>query len=104
MQIQTIMPRIGLAVKSYELQGTGPQGEKITRTITLTTDSSAQVTIDKLQPGKWIFFVEAKNADGDVLGQGGTEVQIEAGQKANVSITVSPPEGPGELKVNVSWT
>lgn len=104
IRIQTIMPGIDMAIKGYELRGTGPQGEMITRTITLTTGSSAQVSIDKLQPGKWVFFVEAKNTNGDVLGQGGTEVQIEAGKKANTSITVSPPEGPGELKVNVSWT
>lgn len=106
MKMQTIMPNENdMTIYRYELHGIGPEVEEITEVITLTelTDPSAQVTIDKLQPGKWNFTVTAKNADGVALGRGGAEVQIEAGETVTAPITISSLEDPGELKVNVSW-
>ena len=96
---RTIVPSVDLEIASYDVQGSGPEGAAFSASA--VTGSSSQW--DDLVAGSWAVTADGKNAEGEVVATGTANATIVAGETAQATITVSPPEGQGSIQVDLSW-
>ena len=95
----TLLPAIDMDIASYDIKGTGPNGE----IFNITSDQSI-VEVPDLALGDWTVHINGKNADNDIIGQGSASTVVNVGTTSYVSIPVSPLTGAGTLNVSIAWT
>lgn len=78
------------------LKGNGPQGLLIEKTSTNNTFTF------ELAPGTWTFYAEGRASNSIPLAAGSLVLQVKAGDSKNLSLTLLPLEGNGQL--SISWT
>ncbi len=95
-----ILPNIPLDVESYDITGTGPSGSSLT-----VTDFTGTTYLNTtLVPGVWTFTAEGKNENGTIIVTSPeTEVTLEAGQTASVSLLCVPMAGTGTFTLTLEW-
>ncbi len=96
---RTIVPSVDLDIASYDVQGSGPDGAAFSASA--VTGASSQW--DDLAAGSWEVTADGKNAEGVVVATGAATATIVAGETAQATITVAPPDGQGSIQVDVSW-
>ena len=95
----TLLPEIDMDIASYDIKGTGPNGE-----IFNVSSSQSIVEVPDLALGDWTVHINGKNADNDIIGQGSASTVVNVGTTSYVSIPVSPLTGAGTLNVSIAWT
>jgi len=100
---KTLMPPISMDVASYDIRGTGPN--PVYDQFSDLGNTTGQLTLSHINPGLWTITVDAKNADGTIIGhvQTNPPVLIEAGQTTNSQIDILPLTGPGVLTLIAQW-
>jgi N-acetylneuraminic acid mutarotase len=96
---KVIQPGLDMAVASYDIFGSGPNGSNFQRTGII----GATLTLDALATGAWNITVDARNAGGIIIASGYSTVTITAGDTITTNITVSPLTGTGALQVTLNW-
>lgn len=96
---RTILPSISMVIASYEVSCIGPDGA----TLTETTQSDSNITLDNLLNGVWNLTVKAKNLDDALIGSGQTTVTVLSNETISATVIVFPIEGTGSLELNVTW-
>jgi len=76
----------------------------ITGTLNITTDTSAEISLQNIAAGNWHLKIDAKDNSGTIVYAGETDVTISAGIITNVSLTLNPIEtGTGGIYIHVGW-
>jgi len=97
---RTIVPDFDMTIATYDIRGSGPASDSFEE---LNWPSSSSLVVHSLIPGDWTVEVDAKNADGIIIGDGSTDVIVAAGTVTPATIIISPLEGDGLLTVNIEW-
>jgi hypothetical protein len=99
-QARDILPGIPLDVESYDITGTGPGGSSLT-----VTDFTGSTYVNAtLVPGVWTITAEGKNENGTVIVTSpATEVTLQAGVTASVSLLCVPMAGTGTFTLTLEW-
>lgn len=78
--------------------------DPITGTLSLLSDSTADILLEEIPAGVWHLKVDAKDNEGVILYTGDTEVEIFAGFVTQVNLTLNPTgEGVGSIYIYVTW-
>jgi len=97
---RTIYPiGLDLGVASYNISGTGPNSETITKIATGTS-----VVLTGLVVGEWTFTVSVKNSSDVTIGTGTSTCTVKEGEANNLSVTVEQLAGTGILSLTVNWS
>jgi|GEM_PF-69590 len=94
----TLVPAISMDIASYTVSASGENGGSFT--VETTGDS---VTKSGLSFGTWTIVVNALNSSGTLIGTGTATAEVSAGAETAVSVTVTPVDGTGCLKLELSW-
>ncbi len=97
-QAKIILPEIDMTHAGYDFSGTGPGGATFN-----FIDSQPPIMASNLEPGDWTITVNAKNAEGTVIGMGEQTITLYSGQSQTINIMVTPVEGFGSVAVTVYW-
>lgn len=90
IEILASLTRQGYETKSAELN--------------LIADNIGEVNIDSVDSGTWHLTVSAEDSSGQVLYSGETDVDVIAGETAEVYLTLKPITGvTGNIYIHVSW-
>ncbi|MFW6180502.1 MAG: fibronectin type III domain-containing protein [Spirochaetota bacterium] len=94
----TLHPDVDMTPARYDFDGKGPGGATFT-----LTDAQTPAMVSNLAPGDWIVSVNAKNAEGTVIGYGSAEATLAAEGSQQLTVTVYPVDGYGSLDITVYW-
>lgn len=76
----------------------------LSKTINITTDTSATMLFNEVAVGTWKVKVDAKDADGKVLYTGESEVIVVENTLSQVNLTLNPvSSGVGSVQINITW-
>jgi len=92
-------PGLDLTIASYDISGAGPSSE----TFSLPGVQGATATAKNLRTGSWTVTATGKNAAGTAITQASKNVNVVAGNTANVNITCILFPGNGYLYLGFSW-
>jgi len=96
--IQTLEPSVSMDAASYEVTGSGPNGDTFSFSSTDTV-----VVITNLAVGTWTVSIIAENADGTAIGSGSQSIDVAMGQTTTITISVTPLTGTGTLNLSAFW-
>lgn len=96
----TIVPDFDMTIVTYDIRGTGPDSDSFEELDWLT---NSPLMVHSLTPGNWLIEVDAKNADGIIIADGSTNVDVVGGAITPATIIITPLEGNGLLTVNIDW-
>lgn len=97
---RTIEPSFLMEANSYDISGSGPDGESFYQT-NVTTDTT---TITNLLEGYWTVTVTAYNIDGEGIATG-EKITYVASNSTNIcAVDVTPLVGFGTLYLTMDWT
>ena len=97
---KTLKPPVVMEVNRYDIQGTlEGGGDSFQKTVPVGQSFSQS----GLTPGLWTILVDARNADGTIIGDGGSTAQISAGSTTTVQIEIAPLSEVGTLDLMVQW-
>ena len=99
-EVQTIEPDLDMDIAVYDVIGTGPGGASFEQ-LGITDTTVVQAS---LIPGEWSIRVDAKNAEGVIIGRGSVVVQIAAGEVTSTTVTVLPLPGAAQPRPESSWS
>lgn len=91
-----IGPQSGWQIASYRLTCTSPEGEIITKTL---GRASGDIT---LKAGGWNILVEGLAADGSILVENQTQIDVSAGRIINLPISLHLAKGKGSVQIAFS--
>ncbi len=94
-----ILPEIDMNPAAYLIEGEGPNDASFSQEISPGTSSLRL----RLLIGEWDMTVTALNEAGEAIGEGAETVTILENKTVDLSITVVPFEGNGELSLALSW-
>jgi predicted GH43/DUF377 family glycosyl hydrolase len=78
--------------------------ETISHNLNLLSDSSAEVTFEKIEVGAWHLRIDAKNIQGNIIYTGETEVTILENITVEVNLILEQvSNGIGDVHINVTW-
>ncbi|POR00845.1 hypothetical protein AU468_09355 [Alkalispirochaeta sphaeroplastigenens] len=100
-QQTTLEPELSMDISSWVVSGTGPGDAGFDHAV--EGENPGQIVREGLRGGDWTITVEAKNAEGDVIGRGRSVATVRGGSETTTNIRVSPLEGKGTLKLEVRW-
>ncbi|NBF40525.1 MAG: hypothetical protein GVY14_08915 [Spirochaetes bacterium] len=95
---QSLLPDLDMDVDSYVVSGSGPDGASFER-----TTAGGLIVVEELTTGFWVIDVVGYNLDGVDVASGSGETIISAGETSQLTVAVRPYEGPGTLRVSVTW-
>ncbi len=97
---KTLVPPVVMEVSGYDIQGTLEGGGDSFQTSIQVDESFSR---SGLTPGLWTILVDARNADGTIIGDGDSTAQISAGSITTVQIEIAPLSEVGTLDLMVQW-
>lgn len=95
---RTLLPAIDMTIASYQINGTGPNGQTFSQS---TTQASYEVS--GLVAGVWNVTVAALNASGQNIGIGSGSATLSVGTPTSLAITVTPIQGNGTVSLTTTW-
>ncbi|MFP4011913.1 MAG: fibronectin type III domain-containing protein [Spirochaetaceae bacterium] len=95
---QTILPDVDMEPVRYRLLGSGPGDE----TFEVET-ASETAEVNNLRAGSWELEARGLNAEGFLVAQGTSTVDLDAGTRTTVSMSAKPVDGTGSLLVSARW-
>lgn len=98
LQSKTLLPTLDVKPVFYDIDGTGPEGQRFFETI-----NGEHAPFEYLRFGEWNIHVTARNAAGTAIGDGNGTAFIHVEGTTPLSITVRPYSGLGSLDLSVSW-
>jgi hypothetical protein len=103
LRLQTLVPPISMQIASFDIRGIGP--DPLYDHFEYLSNTTGLLTLTHLSAGSWTITVDAKNADGTLIGHGQTDppVLISAGLVTNAQIIIAPLSDPGVLELNLQW-
>ncbi len=76
----------------------------ITGQLNLTTDSTAELTLEGIPEGPWHLKVDATNSNNVLLYTGEADLNVLADQLTQINLTLNPvTSGLGSIKIMVNW-
>lgn len=91
-------------VTSIEISGRGPESSTFQETYTqLDVSGALSLTKDSLLAGPWTVTVSGRTGSGTELAVGSFQGTVPAGGHAVFSVSVTPPDDNGTLRLQVSW-
>jgi len=100
MNTKTILPELEMTVATYDVKGTGPEGQTFEHLNVIPGEAVVQ---SGLRPGTWTITVKAKNSDPTIIGEGSTVVEILPGKINQATVIVYPAVGVGTLDLTITW-
>lgn len=98
IQPLTLLPGIDMTPVQYSFHGSGPNGDSFD-----VDENDLPVFIYGLEAGEWTVTVNAMNADGIIIGQGGVTTTVQVSNTSTVIVTVVPVDGHGTMEITVLW-
>ncbi len=97
---RTILPdgTTPLAISSYTIRGTGPNGEELSE----VSSSTSSITLDNLLVGNWSFSATAYNSYNKALASGNVDVYIVKNQNT-IDLPLDEVVGSGSLSLSFTW-
>lgn len=96
--LRLIGPQSGWQIASYRLTCTSHEGEIITKTL---GRASGDIT---LKVGGWNILAEGLAADGSVIVENQTQIDVSAGRTINLPISLHLAKGKGSVQITFSTT
>ena len=97
---KTLVPAVLMVISTYDIQGTLEGGGDSFQTTIGVNDPFSH---SGLTPGLWTISVDARNADGIIIGDEETTAQITPGSTTTVQIEIAPVTGDGTLDLTIQW-
>ncbi len=92
------------AVTIVNMKLTRPGFTNITGQLNLTTDTTAELTLDGIPEGSWHLKVDALSNNNILLYTGEADVIVAADQLTQINLTLNPvSSGLGSIKIMVNW-
>lgn len=92
------------AVNFVSMKLTRPGFTPITGQLNLTTDSTAELTLEGIPEGPWHLKVDALNSNNVLLYTGEADLNVVADQLTQINLTLNPASsGLGSIKIMVNW-
>ena len=97
---KTLVPAVLMVISTYDIQGALDGGGDSFQTTIGVNDPFSH---SGLTPGLWTISVDARNADGIIIGDEETTAQITPGSTTTVQIEIAPVTGDGTLDLTIQW-
>ncbi len=97
---KTIVPTVSLDIATYDISFT--RTGQPTVTLNGVPGATTQTQPVYLKPGPWTVTAKAKNASGDIIGVGTTNVTVNAGHTTTATITILSLVGDGTLTLSAT--
>lgn len=100
LQKTNVPPNVAVLVTTL----TRAEHATITRTVSITGDSSITVLIESVAVGPWKIKMDAKSAEGTILYTGESSVEVFENTVTQVNIVMNRvSSGVGSVQINVTW-
>ena len=77
---------------------------KLSETVNIKTDSTAEITFQKVSAGTWHLKVDANDGNGNLLYEGETDISVKSDTVSYVSLNLNPASsGFGDIQIYISW-
>ena len=98
-QSRGLLPSASMEIARYDLTVNDASGKKVA---TATLGKTSTGMSFSMPAGTYSVFVEAKNSDGVVIGQGSVEATVTAGKTNAVTVIITECAGNGTFAVSIS--
>lgn len=87
-------------VKNLAIILTRDNYSTILKDFDITSDTTTNITLDEIVPGKWNLKINASDGYGTILYSGETEIDVQSGSTTDVAISL---KAIGKLTISVGW-